>query len=152
MTTASISLPDALGAPAREFLSKDHQLLIGSERSDAADGRTGPANPHVADVHLGFHGQPDLQRVRSDFVRIEADPHGYALHDLDPIARGVLSRQQRKSRARPRSKTGHGAMVMDAVTVQVGCQGYGLTDTHAGKLWLLEVGIHPQTLCRHDGN
>jgi aldehyde dehydrogenase (NAD+)/phenylacetaldehyde dehydrogenase len=40
MTTASISLPDALGAPAREFLSKDHQLLIGSERSDAADGRT----------------------------------------------------------------------------------------------------------------
>ena len=40
MTTASISLPDALGAPAREFLAANHQLLIGSERTDAADGRT----------------------------------------------------------------------------------------------------------------
>jgi aldehyde dehydrogenase (NAD+) len=39
MTTAAISLPDGLAAPAREFLSKDHQLLIGSERADAADGR-----------------------------------------------------------------------------------------------------------------
>jgi acyl-CoA reductase-like NAD-dependent aldehyde dehydrogenase len=40
MTTASISLPDSLGAQAREFIAKDHQLLIGSERIDAADGRT----------------------------------------------------------------------------------------------------------------
>jgi acyl-CoA reductase-like NAD-dependent aldehyde dehydrogenase len=40
MSTATISLPDALGSAAREFVSKDHQLLIGSERSDAADGRT----------------------------------------------------------------------------------------------------------------
>jgi acyl-CoA reductase-like NAD-dependent aldehyde dehydrogenase len=40
MTTASISLPDALGAPAREFLAANHQLLIGSEHTDAADGRT----------------------------------------------------------------------------------------------------------------
>jgi aldehyde dehydrogenase (NAD+)/phenylacetaldehyde dehydrogenase len=41
MTTISAdTLPDALGAPAREFISQSHRLLIGSERLDAADGRT----------------------------------------------------------------------------------------------------------------
>jgi acyl-CoA reductase-like NAD-dependent aldehyde dehydrogenase len=34
------ALPDALGAPAREFLGRPQQLLIGSERLDAADGAT----------------------------------------------------------------------------------------------------------------
>src|ERR1700729_1669345 len=34
------SLPDALGAEAREFLSRPQQLLIGGERLDAADGAT----------------------------------------------------------------------------------------------------------------
>ena len=38
MTT--VTLPDALGAPARDFISKTHDLLIGSERVPAADGRT----------------------------------------------------------------------------------------------------------------
>ncbi|HYB22340.1 MAG TPA: aldehyde dehydrogenase family protein, partial [Solirubrobacteraceae bacterium] len=41
MTTISAdTLPDALGAPAREFVSKSHRLLIGAERPEAADGRT----------------------------------------------------------------------------------------------------------------
>src|SRR6202035_3243716 len=41
MTTISAdALPDALGAPAREFISQTHRLLIGSERPEAADGRT----------------------------------------------------------------------------------------------------------------
>jgi acyl-CoA reductase-like NAD-dependent aldehyde dehydrogenase len=41
MTTISAdALPDALGAPARDFISQSHQLLIGAERLDAADGRT----------------------------------------------------------------------------------------------------------------
>jgi|HubBroStandDraft_2_1064218.scaffolds.fasta_scaffold00103_10 acyl-CoA reductase-like NAD-dependent aldehyde dehydrogenase len=41
MTTISAdSLPDALSAPAREFISQSHRLLIGAERLDAADGRT----------------------------------------------------------------------------------------------------------------
>ncbi len=34
------ALPDALGADAREFLSRPQRLLIGSERPEAADGRT----------------------------------------------------------------------------------------------------------------
>jgi aldehyde dehydrogenase (NAD+) len=40
MSTAAPSLPDALGGVARDFLAKRQLLLIGSERSEAADGRT----------------------------------------------------------------------------------------------------------------
>src|ERR1700716_2134642 len=41
MTTISAdALPDALSAPAREFISQSHRLLIGSERPEADDGRT----------------------------------------------------------------------------------------------------------------
>jgi len=41
MTTISAeALPDALGAPAREFIARSHRLLIGDEQLDAADGRT----------------------------------------------------------------------------------------------------------------
>jgi acyl-CoA reductase-like NAD-dependent aldehyde dehydrogenase len=38
--TATNALPDALSASAREFVSQSHRLLIGSERLQAADGRT----------------------------------------------------------------------------------------------------------------
>ena len=41
MTAVSdIALPDVLGDGAREFVTKPHRLLIGSERLEAADGRT----------------------------------------------------------------------------------------------------------------
>jgi acyl-CoA reductase-like NAD-dependent aldehyde dehydrogenase len=40
MTTTIDALPDALGASARAFVSQPHHLLIGSERLEAADGRT----------------------------------------------------------------------------------------------------------------
>ena len=38
--TATVSLPDGLGSAAREFLARPRHLLIGSERFEAADGRT----------------------------------------------------------------------------------------------------------------
>jgi acyl-CoA reductase-like NAD-dependent aldehyde dehydrogenase len=40
MSTATATLPDALGDPARAFLSQRHGLVIGAERPQAADGRT----------------------------------------------------------------------------------------------------------------
>jgi acyl-CoA reductase-like NAD-dependent aldehyde dehydrogenase len=67
MTTISAdSLPDALGAPAREFISQPHRLLIGAERLDAADGRTfatlDPATGReIAEVALG--GVEDVERA-----------------------------------------------------------------------------------------
>jgi acyl-CoA reductase-like NAD-dependent aldehyde dehydrogenase len=67
MTTISAdSLPDALGAPARDFISQSHRLLIGAERLDAADGRTfatlDPATgKEIAEVALG--GAEDVERA-----------------------------------------------------------------------------------------
>jgi acyl-CoA reductase-like NAD-dependent aldehyde dehydrogenase len=67
MTTISAaSLPDALSDPAREFISQSHRLLIGSERLDAADGRTfvtlDPATgQEIAQVALA--GPEDITRA-----------------------------------------------------------------------------------------
>jgi acyl-CoA reductase-like NAD-dependent aldehyde dehydrogenase len=60
------SLPDALSASAREFISQPHRLLIGSERLDAADGRTfatlDPATgTEIAQVALA--GSEDVARA-----------------------------------------------------------------------------------------
>jgi acyl-CoA reductase-like NAD-dependent aldehyde dehydrogenase len=38
-TAPTVSLPDNLGAPAREFIAGPHRMLIGAERVEAADGR-----------------------------------------------------------------------------------------------------------------
>src|ERR1700730_13539048 len=66
MTTATISLPDALGAPAREFISGEHRLLIDGERVDAADGRTfatlDPASGREI-VHVPHAGPQDVERA-----------------------------------------------------------------------------------------
>ena len=40
MSTATATLPDALGQDARAFLAKAHGLVIGQERPQAADGRS----------------------------------------------------------------------------------------------------------------
>src|SRR5580700_5306753 len=66
MTTASITLPDALGDAAREFIAGPHRLLIGAERPDAADGRTfatlDPSTGRdIAEVALG--GPEDVARA-----------------------------------------------------------------------------------------
>jgi acyl-CoA reductase-like NAD-dependent aldehyde dehydrogenase len=67
MTTISAdALPDALSAPAREFISQSHRLLIGSERPEAADGRTfatlDPATGReIAEVAHG--GAEDVERA-----------------------------------------------------------------------------------------
>src|SRR5271169_4560462 len=67
MTTISAdALPDALGAPARDFISRSHRLLIGGEHLEAADGRTfatvDPATGReIAEVALG--GVEDVERA-----------------------------------------------------------------------------------------
>jgi acyl-CoA reductase-like NAD-dependent aldehyde dehydrogenase len=67
MTTISAdALPDALSAPARDFISQTHHLLIGDERPEAADGRTfatlDPATGReIAEVAQG--GPQDVERA-----------------------------------------------------------------------------------------
>src|SRR5580704_13570681 len=66
MTTASITLPDALGDAAREFIVKSHRLLIGDERPDAADGRTfATLDPSTGReiAHVAHAGAEDVDRA-----------------------------------------------------------------------------------------
>ncbi len=67
MTTISAdALPDALSAPARDFVSRSHRLLIGGEQTEAADGRTfvsiDPATGNeIAEIAHG--GAEDVDRA-----------------------------------------------------------------------------------------
>src|SRR6185437_14417882 len=67
MTTISAdALPDALSAPARDFVSRSHRLLIGGEHVEAADGRTfvsvDPATGNeIAEIAHG--GAEDVDRA-----------------------------------------------------------------------------------------
>ncbi len=81
MTTISAdALPDALSAPARDFIARSHQLLIGGEPSDAADGRTfttvDPATGRdIAEIAQG--GAEDVERaVAAAREAFESGPWG----------------------------------------------------------------------------
>src|SRR5689334_7664792 len=54
----------------------------------------------VRKTDLGDHGQAYAQRVLFQFLGIELHPHRQTLHHLDPIAGGVLRRDQREGRTR----------------------------------------------------
>src|SRR5439155_21856136 len=79
MTTISAdALPDALGSAAREFISQTHRLLIGSERPEAADGRTF-ATPDPATgreiAQVAQAGWADVERaVAATWEAFEAGP------------------------------------------------------------------------------
>ena len=65
-STSQTALPDTLGQAARAFAAGPHQLLIGSERAGAADGRTfatlDPATGReISEVALA--GAEDVQRA-----------------------------------------------------------------------------------------
>jgi acyl-CoA reductase-like NAD-dependent aldehyde dehydrogenase len=81
MTTISAdSLPDALGAPARDFISRSHRLLIGGEQLEAADGHTfATVDPstgrEIAEVAQG--GAEDVARaVAAAREAFESGPWG----------------------------------------------------------------------------
>src|ERR1700680_2375311 len=91
MTTISAeALPDALSAPAREFISQTHRLLIGAERPQAADGRTfatlDPASGQEI-AHVAHAGAEDVQRAVA--VAREALQRG-AWSQISPAERGRL--------------------------------------------------------------
>jgi len=106
----------------------------------------------VMDVDLGFHRQAHAQRMVLQFLRVERHAHRQALHHLDPVARGVLCRQQRERRARTRRETGHLAVVRHAAAIHVGHQFNRLAHAHVAYLDFLEVGVHPELVQRHDGH
>ncbi len=85
-------------------------------------------------------------------VRIEGDPHGYALHDLDPVASRVLRRKQREGRARSRSESSDRAVILHAASVHIAIERHRLPDTNIRELRLLEVRIDPYLVQRDHGH
>ena len=103
----------------------------------------------LADIDLDVHRQADAQRMRRQLLRIERDPHRHALHHLDPVAGGVLRRQQREGGAGADAQPGHLAVVLDLLAVGIGDQRRRLADAQLPELDFLEVGVDPQLVERH---
>ena len=66
MSTEAAALPDALSDAARSFAAGPHRLVIGAERSEAADGRTfetfDPATGRVI-TEVPYAGIDDVDRA-----------------------------------------------------------------------------------------
>ncbi len=80
---------------------------------------------------------------------VEFDAHRHALHHLDPVAGGVLRRQQRERGTGARADTGHAAVVLDLAAIEVGTQLHALADAHLAQLHLLEIGLDPDLVERN---
>ena len=106
----------------------------------------------VAHVNLSIHRQAHPQRVVGNLFRIQRNAHRHALHDLDPVAGGILRRQQRKRRARAHAETCNRAFVFNLLAVQVSHQRHRLANPDVAQLDFLEVGIDPDLLEWNDGH
>ena len=83
------------------------------------------------------------------FLRIERDAHRHALDDLDPVAGGILRRQQREGAARARAQALDMAVIGDTAAIDIGGDGHRLADAHVLQLHFLEIGVDPDIGQRH---
>ena len=58
----------------------------------------------VVQIDLNLSRQTDPQRVPGEFFGVDMNAHRYPLDDLDPVAGGVLCRQQGKGTAGARTE------------------------------------------------
>ena len=103
----------------------------------------------LADVDFHVHRQAHAQRMGLQVRGVERDAHGHALHHLDPVAGGVLGRQQGEGAAGAGVQPGDGAVVGDRAAIQVGGHLDRLADAHLAQLAFLEVGFDPDLVQRH---
>ena len=61
---------------------------------------------------------------------IERDAHRHTLHDLDPVAAGILRRQQREGAARTRAQALDMAVIGHAAAIEIGGHRHRLADAH----------------------
>jgi hypothetical protein len=71
--------------------------------------------------------------VRRELARLECNAHRHTLHDLDPVAGGILGRQQRERRTGTETEPRDRAVVLDTPAVQVGlsCTSLKLASTRS---------------------
>src|SRR5579862_7825284 len=105
----------------------------------------------AAQVDLGIHGQPDAQRMGGELIRIQADAHRQALYNFDPVARGVLRRDQGESRTRAAIEAFDDAVVDHLAVIQVALKLDALSGVNLGELHFLEVSVDIHLIDRHDG-
>src|SRR3546814_12836891 len=83
---------------------------------------------YVAGIDLHIYGKTDAQRIFVQFTRIERDADGHALNDLDPVAAGILRRQQGKGIAAARRQSDDMAMKDNVTALCIGSDGCGLSN------------------------
>src|SRR6185437_7023244 len=122
-------------ASAMEVIASSNPVIgAGMAGADALSDMAGSWCPGgsvgAGDVDLGLHREPDAQGVLRQLPGVEVDAHRQALHDLDPVARGVLRRDQREGRAGAAGEAAHAAVELHARTVEVGGKDDRLARAH----------------------
>src|SRR3546814_14966368 len=79
---------------------------------------------------------------------IELDPYRHSLHDLDPVAAGVLRRQQRERAARAHAAARARSVVRHVAAVQVAMHLDRLADSPLLPLGFLELCLPPHLFSR----
>lgn len=79
----------------------------------------------------------------------QLDPHRQALHHLQPVAGGILRRQQREDTTGTSRQPFHLTVVGDLVPIEIGLELNRLPNPELFQLNLLEVGIDLQLIQRH---
>src|SRR5258706_14060962 len=90
--------------------------------------------------------------MRAELTAFERDANRHALHDLDPVAAGVLRGEERESATGAGTETGDLPVVLELVAVEIRGELHGLADTHLLELPFLEVRIDPHIVQRDDGH
>src|SRR3546814_13161150 len=87
-----------------------------------------------------FGGQADAQRMLVEFAVVQRNAYRYALHHLDPVAGGVLRRQQREHTAGAGAEADHLAVEFGIAAVDVGDDLRRLADADVARSEERRVG------------
>ena len=104
-----------------------------SRRPASSPARWQHARRSLVRVDLHRCRKTDAQRVLFELPRIERDAHRHALHDLDPVARRVLRRQQRERGAGAGRKADDAAVILDRAAVDIALDRDRLADAHVAR-------------------
>src|SRR5262249_8169550 len=149
------SAPEMVGTDTLAIVMSSTAMKFAVARTTAASQSVAPCRGcecsvwMAARVDRGSHGEADLQRTRGKLVGIELDPHRHALHDLDPVAGGVLRRDGGEGRAGTAREAGHHAVIPHLLAVQVRVDLDRLPDADHVELAFLEVRVDVYLRKRH---
>src|ERR1700743_3583065 len=102
----------------------------------------GPARTRSREVHHRRYRQPERQRPVGIETLVDDDLDGYALHDLDEIACGILRGKCREARPAAVLNALHMTMELEtgiSINFDIDC----IARPHAADLRFLEVGGDP---------